>query len=487
MKTMSLSTLKFYGAATLALALLSQAAPAWCGEKKLDPGFLEFVKASELCEHNQNEAALPHVNKALALNPRDPEALSLRAGLYIDSDRLAEALKDLDLSLKLSPKLYRSLSRRGYVYLALGRRKEGIVDLLKVVKSDYVDAIDQSPDTDYLNLSKAYKSAAMNEEAAKCFKLSRAFAPLETAQALRAQFRMKEAKTIVDEVVRCHPESSYARLLAGVICMDMGLFAESVKHFSVVLERHPDFVPAYYFRAESYRGLGKSTQALADYDRALSQNSRYIALSYTAGTGRMAGTKGDLDIHPVLAADVRFLKADLLLSEKKYAEAQVLLKDYMKERPADGAGYLALSNLEIKLQHFAAAEEYCRKAIALSPRDWHVYQALVEIYKTAGKSEAALKAASQMVELGGEDSDVYYVRSQLYNSLKKYDLALKDLSRIIAAGDGDAETYVGRAQVYLSLKMGKEALSDYEKAVHLDSSYKSSLPEFTRRCSGASK
>lgn len=447
-----------------------------------DPSFEAFARGCECAEMRSGDEALKWFDQALKLNPRDAEALSGRGAIFILKDDLKRALQDLDMSIKLAPKMMKSYSRRGYAYLALGRREEGIKDLTRVIDSDWVDPVDQMPHSDLLNRSKAYRAKGMLKEAARDAALAEKYALLEKLQAFRMQFKLREAKQVGDEAVKQLPESSYANLLGGVAALNFAAYGEAYERFSKVISKHPDCSFAYYFRADAARGLKKFAQAQSDYDKILSLKPRYVAMSYTAATGKSAGSKTQIDCQPVLLSDIYFLKGVAYEQSGHLVKAVNSLETYVKMRPEDREGYYELANFLVKQNKLAQAEQYCLKAQKLKVADADAklqgQQVLLDIYRRQGKNRQAIAIADEMSAKNPESVEVYFVRAQLYQSLKDFPKALAEFNQIIKLDKSMAEGFAGRAEVNRILGRKAEALADFRQAASLDRAYKQALRDF---------
>lgn len=450
-----------------------------------DPSLEPFARAVECSEMARPEEALKWLNIALALNPKDAEALSARGSNYVLNDDYKRALVDLNLAIKIAPGLMRSYSRRGYVYLATGRIDEGISDLSKIINSDWVDAIDQSPDVDLVNRSKAYRIKGKLKEASADLALAKDFALLETLQDERMHLRLKEAKTLSDKILQRLPQNSYANLLSGIAALNFSSYQQAYDRFSQVIRRHPNFSAAYYFRADAANYLKNYAQAQKDYDKILLLKPRYVAMSYTAGTGKSAGVNTQVDCQPVLLSDVYFLKSIAYEKAGDLSKAVSNLETYLKLRPHDAEAYYELANYLAKQKKFSRAEQLCLAAQKLPSPEQNIefqgQEALLTIYRLQGKNKEALALANALVAKGGDSIDAYVVRAQLYKSLLQYKKAIADYDSIISRDNTLAEVFAGRAEAYRLLGNKEQALRDYKQAAQLDRSYKTTLVEFEKK------
>ncbi|MBP9092407.1 tetratricopeptide repeat protein [bacterium] len=160
--------------------------------------------------------------------------------------------------------------------------------------------------------------------------------------------------------------------------------------------------------------------------------SRYVAMSYTAGTGKSAGINTQVDCQPMLLSDVYFLKSITYEKAGELSKAVSNLETYLKLRPHDAEAYYELANYLAKQKKFARAEQLCLTA-------------------------------------------------QLFKSLKQYQKAIADYDSIIKNDNTLPEVFAGRAEAYRLLGNKQQALSDFKRTVQLDRSYKSTLVEFEKK------
>ena len=183
---------------------------------------------------------------------------------------------------------------------------------------------------------------------------------------------------------------------------------------SKAIEVNPDFGPAYFARAITYRNLEEKEKSIADY-------TKYIEL-----------------------------EPDLSKTSRAYNFRGILysMLNMNKEALADYS-----------------------KMIELKPEYAPAYYNRGYILQKLGKSKEALIDFTKAIELKLEDPRVYTDRGDIYFKLGKKKEALKDLTKAIELNTKDETVYVGRGAIYEDLKKNKEALSDFNKAIELNPDY----------------
>jgi tetratricopeptide (TPR) repeat protein len=87
---------------------------------------------------------------------------------------------------------------------------------------------------------------------------------------------------------------------------------------------------------------------------------------------------------------------------KKFEEAIARFSEAAGMQEECYACYMNIGNSYYQMQDVAKAEEAFKKAIEVSPEEPKPYQALADLYNSAGRSEEAATMASKAASLGGE-------------------------------------------------------------------------------------
>jgi tetratricopeptide (TPR) repeat protein len=168
---------------------------------------------------------------------------------------------------------------------------------------------------------------------------------------------------------------------------------------------------AYYNRAFEYKEMGKFTEALKDYDKAISINPFY---------------------------DEAYNKRGNLYREMK------------------------------KYQH--AINDY-NKAIRLYPDFYQAYLNRGLTYAMLKMYNEAIIDISKALQINPFYQEAFNNRGNIYAKIKKYEKALEDYDKSLEIDHRHAETYNNKANVYASLQEFNEALENYNKAIKLNPDY----------------
>jgi tetratricopeptide (TPR) repeat protein len=194
--------------------------------------------ATILIDAGNPDAALPHIERTLALRPDYPEALSKLGDCLTRLGRTAEAVPPLERAVQLQPKYAEAQNNLGVTLMSLGRVDEG--------RSRFETAVRLNPDyaTAQRNLGLAFANAG----------------------------RLGEALPHFERAVQLLPDDSKTRLQLAMTLLGLARPAEALPHLEAALAAEPDSALVHYQLALALRALGRNAEATAHYQQAIALN-----------------------------------------------------------------------------------------------------------------------------------------------------------------------------------------------------------------------
>jgi len=337
---------------------------------------LHFTRARFELRNNDQEAALSALDKALALEPSDAEALLLRAKLLLKMGRSEEAIEGLSSAIEKSPN-NRAL-RLGYARLLVkARQYERAAVQLKALFKRYADQenvvfalgllavesrrYDEASEyfTQLLTLGKRSNEAH--------YYLGRiADSRRDYEKALEHYQKVTEGEDRLDAQVRM------AEMLAK-----LGEIDQARSHLKQLrlLHTEPSYAVRFFLtEGEILRAAGEHEQALQLFDEALQDQPKNVDLLYA-----------------------RALVAEKL---QKFDQFEADLTQLLILEPENAHGLNALGYFLIEQpQRLQEAGGYIRQALALSPDDPAVIDSLGWWYYRSGEHGKALELLSRAHKL----------------------------------------------------------------------------------------
>lgn len=132
--------------------------------------------------------------------------------------------------------------------------------------------------------------------------------------------------------------------------------------------------------------------------------------------------------------DNRLSRVDILFQQKKYAEAERILKDLLQE----------------------------------DSNNIHILSLLAEVYLQQDKSDIAEKIIDNAIGLSPDSSHLLYIKSRIEIQKDNYEAAEQNINHAIALAPYDADYFALLANINLTRKCYERALASANKALEID-------------------
>jgi len=227
------------------------------------------VRAALLVDRKKREAALADLDKALELDPGHAPTHLERAALLIDLERYDEALTSVDRACKLAPKSAAPLLRRGHV---LGLQEKF---------DEALDALNQAYLLEPDNLGVLLLRASVLQELGQTEK---ALADVDQALKLKPglppaiQLRVRllagsgefsEAIAQLEALQKTSPGDVNVALQRAMFYNAEKRPRKAIEIYTEILADHPDNPMALQGRGDALLAIGKHGRAIADYEKAI--------------------------------------------------------------------------------------------------------------------------------------------------------------------------------------------------------------------------
>lgn len=249
------------------------------------------------------EERLGDLDKAVELNPRNAQALRVRAALKLSLNKPAEAVADFDAAIKIDPdnaathearglalaaqekwdeakkslgkaielfpKSAGALLQRGRINMLAGDHKSAVADAEAVLKL--------APDLPEALLLRSHARFSLGDTEGALADINQVLEKHPNVpQALRtrvaiylSQQKRSEAIADLERLIKVEPDQTTTMLQLAAILNSLKRNARAVELLDVVVEREPKNWQALRVRGDCQLGLGKHREAAADYAAAL--------------------------------------------------------------------------------------------------------------------------------------------------------------------------------------------------------------------------
>jgi tetratricopeptide (TPR) repeat protein len=269
------------------------------------------------------------------------------------------------------------------------------------------------------------------------------------------QGRLEQAVRACKGVLAADPRSAPAHMLLGLAYIGQGstaMIADAKAELQQALDLDPELLMARFYLARLYFDQGLSERAQEQLERGLKQ--RPGMPNFLSLLGEVRRELGDpaasLELNrKALEADATNTLAHyfLALAHLDLKQEQAAMAEFEKAIRSPHVTpemYNALASLYIKKQRFAAAEDLCRKSIAMDRSRPDAYLNLARVYNAQNASDKALEALRAALPAGKE-----FPATEYYQGLQ-------------------ADLAVERGAAYTAKKMYTRAIAQYTLALDFD-------------------
>jgi tetratricopeptide (TPR) repeat protein len=267
----------------------------------------------------------------------------------------------------------------------------------------------------------------------------------------KADLTIRECK----EALAADPRSAPAHMLLGLAYLSKGstaMIADAKAELQQALDVDPELLWARFYLARLYFDQGLPEKAQDQLERGLKQSPGLPHfLSLLGEVRRQLGDPAasvELNRKALAAGDTmtpaNYFLALAYLDLKEEPAAIAELEKAIRSPYVTPETYNTLASLYIKKQQFAAAEDLCRKAIAMDPSRPDAYLNLARVYNAQQASDKALQVLDAALPPGKDFPATEYFRRL------------------------QADLAVERGAAYTAKKMYAPAIAEYLRALDLD-------------------
>ncbi len=238
-------------------------------------------------------------------------------------------------------------------------------------------------------------------------------------------------------------------------------YKRAADKFKETVDFDPNFAAAYFYLANSYDNLYKSTK------RGDPTNDAYLtkAIDYY----KEAAAK-DTDSKQRKLAERFLLNAYGPDQLNQPEQMEPLLQKMLEQDPSDLNTYFALAKLYEDSGQYEQAEQWLNKAKEVNPKDPSVYGQLAGFYDRQGDFDKTQQAYEQWKQVDPRNPEVYYTLASRYWDKVYRDKRLKDPEKreLIQKGLQEANQALQIKPDYIEALTSKGLLIRQEAALEKD-------------------
>ena len=382
------------------------------------PESLYLVAQLNLLPGGDKQRAVKALDDAIRLSANAPalraQALTLRAGLQKDPKK---KLADLSEAIRAAPGNAGALRNRALVYADEDKLDLALADLKAAIELDPDHVPTYEDQAIVLARMKKYDEALASIEKARKLEPKSPAPLVQRARIHALQTSFKAALEDLEEAFRIDPDNPAALLMRATIYQEMNENEKALADVDRVLELRPDSPIAMRLRTVLLAGSGKFDLAVKQLEDLMKtspddvETQMQLAIFYTADRKPQKAIEtydAIFNRHPDNWQAVRG-RADTLLTTGKHAEAIADFEKGLKLQPKDPgmlnnlAWVLATSPTD-KLRNGKRAIELAKSACEVTQyKQAHILSTLAAAYAETGDFKTAIEWSEKAVQQGKDD------------------------------------------------------------------------------------
>lgn len=436
-----------------------------------DDSRVRLLKARIDLQNGDKTAGRAELEKAIALDPQNVNALVIQAALVATTD-LDQGIALLDAGIRRLPAdKARALRERRVILLSSAKRHQEAEQGLKALVKDYPD--EPAYGTRLINL---YVREGRTADADQLLQQSLAQTPGDTdkridyARFLASQQENDRAEAALKSFIDDKPESDPLRLALGQLHESTGQRAEAKTTYAALAKLRPtspDGIKARLRIAIIESGEGNGAKAIEDIEAILANvpdEPTALLLRAAVKVNQQQYNEAIADLRVALRKEPENQPAVLLLAKAHTANGDaVLAKDeyrkLLKVNPGSADAITGLVALYIDSKEFDQAEQLLNDRLKSQPDDLVAGGALVDVLLAEGRQAEAETEARRLMALPNQQGVGDYALGRVLQAQKgQGNAAVAAFRRSVAARPNDAAPLQALVQALMTAGKQQEAI-----------------------------
>ncbi|MBI4844392.1 MAG: tetratricopeptide repeat protein [Nitrospirae bacterium] len=286
----------------------------------------------------------------------------------------------------------------------------------------------------------------------------------------------KDTVTLWSYQIRLHPDKvPIAYTNRGIEYAKQGQTELALADYNKAVGVDPKYVKAYNNRGVAYASLKRYKEAIADYDIAIRLNPK-LAEAYS-NRGVAYGMLGDsektirdcgraIELNPGIP-DSYYNRGIAYMDAGDYENAVNDFSTALKLNPWHLKAYNNRGNAYAKLERHELAIKDYGTAIEINAKSFESYFNRANEYLKLNDLRSAVKDFSSVIDINPRVVSAYNNRGNAYNKLGEFEAALRDYKRVIEMEPSNGAAYFNMGILYVKLKDGKKAVENFRIASSL--------------------
>ncbi len=267
-----------------------------------------------------------------------------------------------------------------------------------------------------------------------------------------------------------------SNFVSGRLCQASGNFETAIQYYDKEIKSDSESYESYNNRGVAKHNLGKSQDAISDFNYVLEFNPNDSFAYSNRGIakdklGELQDAFNDFNNAVRLSPKSSEAYNNRGAAKNKLNNPQDAINDIDKAIELNPKNHHAHNNrgiVEGKLGNFQDAIRNFNKAIRLNPNSFEPYKNRGLAKSNLGKFQDAINDLDKAIRLNPNSFEAYYNRGIAKYKLEKIQDAISDFNESIKLNPEYYETYYNRGIAKIHLDNFQDAISDFNDAIRLN-------------------
>lgn len=400
-----------------------------------------FEIAFVLYENKEYNESLEYIEKALLLEPNNPNFLAFNGKTLKKTNKLDEAIYAYKRAIELNFEHAQIYYNLGRIYYDKSLLDEAIVAFEKSIELDPEDGFT------YYSLSLAYMDKGEVNKAIASYK----------------------------KIIKLNPEDDNAYYNLGVVFMGIDELDEAITYFLKAIELNPENGLSYNNLGLVYKDKGKLEDAIIAFQKAIQLSTNDSGAYYNLGLAFYLRSRLDEAIVYFLKAvevnsenDIAYYNLGIAYMEKQQLdEAITYFLKAIEIDPENNDTYFNLGLAYINKNKFDEAIIFFRKTIELNPKRDDAYYHLGLAYTNKNKLDKAIVFYQKAIELNPQNANAFNNLGLNYMNRNELNEAIVAFKKVVEINPNDSKVYNNLGIAYVNKGKLEEAIVAFQKAIKL--------------------
>lgn len=262
------------------------------------------------------------------------------------------------------------------------------------------------------------------------------------ARAALAMGNYKEARQILEEVTRSHPDFAVAHDVSGDLLFAEGYAGTAIKAYEQALRLDPT-------RSEVLTKIAKARQLIAEAQE----------------PGAVAGKKSSGGRQLAFADEIH--SAEQLSKDGDAKRAEDIYRRILKRDPDHVEAARMLAKIAVDKNYFDHAEIFLRHAVSIAPDYTRLWVDLANVLKELHKFDETLECAAKVLELEPDMAESHVVHAIALGSNGLFDEAIKAYDRALEISPDKPAVLCSLAHHLKTVGEQEQAIASYRKCISI--------------------